>query len=244
MRLIPLIIISFILSGCLSGGGDDLISWEKKFKPTNETEVFMPYTGKTICTQDSDLNMWNDIKLHVSNGYASIGFSVVGSINYNLGSAQSVAELKKFGEKIGADRISYGILKETNYGMKTSGSFDSNGSFNSTTRARVVTMWAANYWRKSKPDIFHIEARFRDLTEDEARKVGKHGGAVFLIVVRGGPAYLADIFEEDIATELDGDKIVDSRDLRAKLKNKGGSDILLTIIRDNVVLKKQVKLNP
>ena len=244
MRIVLYLLVGISLCGCQAGSGDDLISWQKRFIPANEADSFMPYSGTTICTQDYDYNAWSDIKLHITNGYVPIGSSVVGSFNYNLGSAQSIAGLKKFGESIGADLVSYGIIKETNYGTRTTGSIGSNGSFSSSTRTRVATYWAANYWRKSKPDMFHIEARFRDLVEDEARKIGTHGGAAFLVVVRNGPAYLADIFEGDVVTELNGEKVTDARDLRTKLKSKGGCEISLTIIRDGVSLKKVVKLNP
>jgi len=55
---------------------------------------------------------------------------------------------------------------------------------------------------------------------------------------------LSDIFEGDIVTELNGESIIDARDLRAKLKSKGSCEVSLNIIRDGVNLKKAVQLNP
>ena len=74
--------------------------------------------------------------------------------------------------------------------------------------------------------------------------VGTRGGALVLIVVKDGPAYLSDIFEGDVVIELNGVKIQDAKDLRTKCKSMGGSEFTLSVIRDGVHLKKRIRLYP
>lgn len=188
----------------------------------------MPYSGKTVCTQFSDRNFERDLKNNVSSGYESIGVSIVGSWRNDLGAGQSVEELRQFGESVGADLVTYGLVSQE-YVPRVNG---------------VLRMWAASFWRKSKPDPYNIQARFRDLTESESRIVGTRGGALVLIVVKDGPAYLSDIFEGDIVTELNGVKVQDAKDLRARCKSLGGSEFTATVLRDGVNLKKVIRLYP
>lgn len=191
----------------------------------------MPYTGLTTCTYGGpDWDVKNDTKVKLANGYTLIGRSGVASYTQYLGSDESIAALKTFAESIGADRVYYGVSEKK--------------SLTTSYSTVVATIWTANFYRRSLPDIFHIEAKFRNLSDDEARKIGTHSGAVFSAVIRGGPAYLADIFEGDIITELNGEKILDAKDFRSKCKELGGSEIVLTLIRDGTFLKKSVRLNP
>ena len=225
--LVALLIASAGLAGCASSSPNES-SWQEKYTPSKDVAGIMPYCGKTECTEFYDRDVLRDVKTHVSNGYSSLGMSLVGSWKNNLGIGQSVEDLKRFGESIGADRISYGLIKQ-----------EYEPRFNSTLR-----FWVANYWRKSAPDPFNIQARFRDLTENESRTVGRRGGAVVLIVVKDGPAYLSDIFENDIVTELNGERIQDANDLRTRCKGLGGSEFTLTILRDGVLHRKTLRLFP
>jgi S1-C subfamily serine protease len=65
-----------------------------------------------------------------------------------------------------------------------------------------------------------------------------------MIVIKGGPAYLADIFEGDIVLELNGIKIQDAKDLRTKCKSMGGGEFTLSILRDGVRHEKVIRLHP
>jgi membrane-associated protease RseP (regulator of RpoE activity) len=223
---VVLLIVSAGFVGCASSTNP--ASWQEKYTPSNNVSGIMSYSGMTICTQFHDRDVENDMKTFVSSGYDSIGMSIVGSWRNDLGTGQSVEDLKRFGESIGADRISYGLVKQ-----------EYEPSVN-----RVLRFWVANYWRKSTPDPFSIQARFRDLTESESRMVGRRGGAVVLLVVKDGPAYLSDIFAGDIVTELNGAKIQDAKDLRAKCITMGGSEFTLSVLRDGVLLKKMIRLYP
>ena len=225
-KLMILLLACVGFTGCVSQSNNS--SWQERYIPSTNISSIMPYSGVTICTQFHDLDAEKDMKSYVANGYESIGMSVVGSSRENLGSRQSVENLNRFGESIGADRISYGLVKQ-----------EYQPRFNSTLR-----LWVANYWRKSTPDPFNIQARFRDPTEGESRAAGTRGGAFVLLVVKDGPAYLSDIFGGDIVTELNGVKIQDAKDLRAKCKTMGGSEFTLSILRDGVYLKKVVRLYP
>jgi membrane-associated protease RseP (regulator of RpoE activity) len=224
-----LIVTSVAFVGCASSGNSsNNASWREKYQPANNVSGILPYGGKTVCVQFYDRNFERDMKSNVSSGYESLGISIVGSWRNDLGVGQSVEELRLFGESIGADLVTYGLVSQEHEPRV-------NG---------LLRMWSANYWRKSKPDPYSVQARFRDLVESESRLVGTRGGAVVLLVVKGGPAYLSDIFEGDVVIELNGVKIQDARDLRSKCKSMGGSEFTLSMLRDGVPLKKVVRLYP
>jgi len=226
---IILLLVSAGFVGCASSStSSHNASWQEKYQPATNVSGILPYGGKTICVQFYDRNFERDMKNNVSSGYESLGISIVGSWRSDLGVGQSVEELRLFGESIGADLVTYGLVSQE-YEPRVNG---------------VLRMWAANFWRRSNPDPYSVQARFRDLTESESRMVGTRGGAVVLLVVKGGPAYLSDIFEGDVVMELNGLKIQDARDLRSKCKSMGGSEFTLSMLRDGVPLKKVVRLYP
>jgi len=226
---ILLVIASVGFVGCASSGGSsNNASWRDKFQPASNVTGVMPYGGKTVCRQFHDRDFERDARSNVANGYESIGISVVGSWRNDLGVGQSVEELRLFGESIGADLVTYGLVSQE-YQPRVNG---------------VLRFWSASFWRKSKPDPYGIQARFRDLNESESRTIGTRGGALVLVVIKDGPAYLSDIFEGDVVVELNGVKIQNARDLRTQCKSMGGSEFTLTIIRDGVRLKKLIRLYP
>ncbi len=226
---IILVIVSAGFAGCASSGSSaDNASWRDKYQPASNVTGLMPYGGKTVCAQFYDRNFERDARTNISNGYESIGMSVVGSWRNDLAVGQGVEDLRLFGESIGADLVTYGLVSQ-----------EYHPRFNSTLR-----FWSASFWRKSKPDPYSIQARFRDLNESESRTVGTRGGALVMIVIKGGPAYLADIFEGDIVLELNGVKIQDAKDLRTKCKSMGGGEFTLSILRDGVRHEKVIRLRP
>ena len=214
------------LVGCV--GPSKNASWKDRFTPGTKTSNLRAYGGTTACTQFYDRDAEGNIKEFIANGYESIGISLVGSFGTNLASAQSIEELKLFGQSIGADHISFGLAKE-----------EYQPRFNDTLR-----LWVANFWRKSAPDSYDIQARFRDLTESEARMVGSRGNAYVLLVIKNGPAYEANIFEGDVVTEINGERVQDAKELRAKCKALGGSELTMTILRAGMTMKKKIRLYP
>jgi C-terminal processing protease CtpA/Prc len=92
---------------------------------------------------------------------------------------------------------------------------------------------------------FVFGAQVAVVPPEVSAKVGKNGGVQILALVRGAPAYKADLFEGDVILAVDGEKL-ESADMKAQfeeiLQRSAGKTISLEIWRNGETVKKSVSL--
>lgn len=99
----------------------------------------------------------------------------------------------------------------------------------------------ATYW--SKNTRIRFGALVKDLPDNIKQQLERNRGAFIEIVVKGSPAFNADVLKGDIITKMDGQDISDARDFLSRLKTKSGEKVEIEIIRNGNVKVVQVKLN-
>ena len=123
-----------------------------------------------------------------------------------------------------------GTANTTNYGTKTTYipySYDQSD-------------FLATYWIKRKPRIFGVY--YEDLTEDLRRKMGSNKGVLVTVVIKGSPAFDADIIIGDVIKNM-GDVLITNGDAIDKaIQDYRGQEVDVLIFRDDKEIHKKVKM--
>jgi len=101
--------------------------------------------------------------------------------------------------------------------------------------------YLASYWIKMKKPILGVMAI--DLTSEQRAKIGTNKGAYVTIVVKDSPAFMADIFKGDIITKISEDEVVDAKSLNSMASKYFGKKVVVTIIRDDKTLTKEIQFS-
>ena len=126
---------------------------------------------------------------------------------------------------------SFGTANTTIYGSKTTYIPYSQNRYD----------YMASYWIKMKKPIFGVLAI--DLTSEQRSKIGTNKGAFVYGVVKGSPAFMADIFKGDIIKKINEDDVKDTADLVLKTDTNFGKKVTVTLVRDGNNLTKDVQLS-
>jgi hypothetical protein len=259
MRILLFLVTALFLSGCQN-------SWEQFYTPSTDVSPnALPYSGATKCFSTSG-NPDNDVKECLRNGYG-----IMGSASFNSGKNENIDQLKSFGEKIGADLAIYfsGNEKTTQSAMVvpeyhpgqnqttfmngyssngssfygTANSY-SSGTYTSSVVPVTITRrdYSAVFFRKLSPPSIGIF--YANLSQEQIKQAGTNSGVCVTIVRRDSPAFLADIFEGDIITEVDDEKTSSDTVARSIFRRKKGCKVAVTILRNGSVIKKVLQLNP
>lgn len=101
--------------------------------------------------------------------------------------------------------------------------------------------YLTSYWIKVKPPVLGINAT--DLTPEERKTLGSNKGIKIIAVVKGSPAFVADLFKGDILTKINDKEIIDVPSLMGLLNEFKGKKVTLKVFRDNQFLNKEVQLD-
>ena len=126
---------------------------------------------------------------------------------------------------------SYGQATTTIYGSQTTYIPYSRDHYN----------YFASYWIKRTYPVFGVIAV--DLTSEQRAKIGTNKGAYVNIVVKGSPAFMADIFNGDIITKISNDDVIDAKNLSALESKYFGKRVFATIIRGEETLTKEIQFS-
>jgi membrane-associated protease RseP (regulator of RpoE activity) len=110
-------------------------------------------------------------------------------------------------------------------------------TFTSTRCEQVATFWV-----KAKPARLGILPR--DLTADERAARGTNRGIAIAAVMKGSPAYAADLFRGDILMRIGEAILLTSEDLVPAVDRYAGRDVDLLIVRNGNEKTVRVKLLP
>lgn len=101
--------------------------------------------------------------------------------------------------------------------------------------------YLATYWGKLPPAVFG--AFVREPKPEERRQIGSNTGLLITVVVKGSPAFSADLFRGDVIKSIAGAPLRDLQDFRATLSRSAGQAIDIIILRDGKEFQKTVHLN-
>jgi membrane-associated protease RseP (regulator of RpoE activity) len=209
-----------------------------------------------------------DNKNMLENSYVRIGYSSYNGTRGSVDDAKVVARdigaefliyYSKFSHTISGSMpftVQNPNQTVTSYGTGTVyGSGGGYAAYNSTTTTVVpggtTTQdipysvdrfdFQASYWAKKTKHMIGIYAK--DLSDDLKRQLERNKGVVVNIVVKGTPAYEANILPGDVIIKIDGEEVADFKDLAAKSKIRTGKTVDIEIIRNGIVKPVQVKFN-
>ena len=100
--------------------------------------------------------------------------------------------------------------------------------------------YTATFWVKAKPMAFG--AYVRDLPPAERTALQRNTGVVVMTVIKGSPAFIANVFPGDTLFTLGGQVIVDSQALRGTVNAQAGKPEELVGLRGGQPLKLTVTL--
>lgn len=258
--IIILIFTSIMLCGCVNNFEQFYVDVSQNFQGNYQLNAGEPH----IIQGSNDMDA--DVVEMLSQGYVQIGYS-----SFQSGAAQ-MQQLTNQAKEVGAWKVlayeSYAgtvsgnipiTLPDTQttyhsgnmniYG--NGGSAYGNYSGTSTTYGTKTTYmpyssnrydYVALYFARGSITIFG--AHFRDLNQEEKRRVGSNTGVSVITPVDNTPAFYADVLPGDVITSINRIKFNDYLEFAAFLKEERGNEVNLEIWRDGRVLDKVVKLNP
>jgi S1-C subfamily serine protease len=91
---------------------------------------------------------------------------------------------------------------------------------------------------------FELGVFSRDLNDAERQELQTNQGAAVRLVVDGSPAFNADLQIGDVVTAVDGVGIANAQAFNELLRENGGKQVALSIVRRGQRLEKTVQLNP
>jgi S1-C subfamily serine protease len=84
---------------------------------------------------------------------------------------------------------------------------------------------------------------FEDLTDELRKKVESNKGVYIIAVIKGSPAFNADLLKGDIIRKLNNIEIIDKNHLINLIAENKEQRIELEIFRNEKTIIKQVQLN-
>jgi membrane-associated protease RseP (regulator of RpoE activity) len=126
----------------------------------------------------------------------------------------------------------YGTGSSTTYGTKTVYQPFSIDRFDQ----------GAIYWVKKKPGILGTIPT--DLPPEIRQKIGSNKGVLVFNIVKGSPAFAADIMRGDIIKKVNNIEIIDLKQFSEVMAPNANKKITITVLRDGKEIVKEVKLNP
>lgn len=131
----------------------------------------------------------------------------------------------------------------------TGGYASYSGTANTTTYGTKTTYipysvdksdYLATYWIKMKPPIFGTS--IKDLTPEIKQQRGSNKGVLIYAVIKGSPAFEADIINGDILKQIGDVSVFDNDSLQKALGKYEGREVDVVIVRGDKKFHKSVKL--
>jgi hypothetical protein len=133
--------------------------------------------------------------------------------------------------------------------MDPGGSVSYSGSAYSTTYGTKTTYipysvqrfdYFAAYWIKLKPPVFGVYVQ--ELSAELRQKIGSNKGVVVIAVVKGSPAFYADILRGDILKQIGNHEIFDPKIFVEVSSRYAGKKVEVKCLRDGKEFTKEILL--
>jgi len=102
----------------------------------------------------------------------------------------------------------------------------------------------ASYWVQQNIDKMRLGIRYVPLPDAVRTHLQRNTGVLVPIVVRGTPAFRANILEGDVILKVNGIDVIDPQGFDRQLTQLAGQSITLSIMRGDQPVEVKVTLNP
>jgi len=102
----------------------------------------------------------------------------------------------------------------------------------------------ASYWVKQDISKMKLGIRYAALTDEQRRKLERNTGVVVAVVVKGTPAFKANLLEGDVLLKINGADIIDTPGLSGQLTALAGQSVTFDLLRGDQPRTLSVQLNP
>jgi uncharacterized protein YcfL len=261
MKKILIVIMLFILCGCASPFSQNYYDQTRGLDLTKVPFVVIP-TEEPKLFRGS--NPQKDMQSMLENGYQIIGYS-----SFNAGNVDINGALRQAKQAHASIVLLYSQYTDTASGSlplmfpKTqtttssmygsaygSGGYASYSGTGYTTTYGTQTIYfpysvrrydyLATYWIKLKPPV--LGAHTQNLTTELRQAIQSNKGVVVHAVIKGSPAFYADILKGDILKKIADIEIYDVKTLQQALIQHQGQRVSIKILRNGKEIQKQVKL--
>lgn len=100
--------------------------------------------------------------------------------------------------------------------------------------------YLATYWIKMKPPRFGVH--IRDLTPEIKQQIGSNKGMLIYAVIKGSPAFEADILSGDVLRKIGDISVYDEDSFQRAVTEHEGKEAPVTIFRGGKEITKAVKI--
>jgi len=124
------------------------------------------------------------------------------------------------------------------------------------TQSRVISMrsgsvpyhvrrgdYVATYWIKLKKSAIIFGINLQDLTTELRQELGSNKGVLIRAVLKGSPAFQADVLRGDVLRRIGDIEIYDLETYHAALEKYKGQAVSVEIYRNGKKIEKKIKLN-
>jgi hypothetical protein len=188
----------------------------------------------------------------ILDAYAKRGYIMIGNSMFKTGHPESEDSAVRQARDVGADlvlilnpryagTVTYNIPITT----LTRAPKDSSQALDDITSYAPATIALSDYGA-----VYFVKQRFelgvfsRDLNDAERQELQTNQGAVVRLVVDGSPAFNADLQIGDVVTAVHGVAIANAQAFNELLRERGGKQVAISIVRRGQRLEKTVQLNP
>ena len=193
-----------------------------------------------------------DSTMMILDAYAKRGYIMIGSSMFKTGHPESEDSAVRQAQDIGADlvlilnpRYAGTVTYDIPITTLTRAPKDSSRALDDITSYVPATIALSDYGA-----VYFVKQRFelgvfsRDLNDAERQELQTNQGAVVRLVVDESPAFNADLQIGDVVIAVDGVGIANAQAFNELLRENGGKQVALSIVRRGQRLEKTVQLNP
>lgn len=257
------IIFTLILTGCAANPFSEYYYDRTNGEDITKNQSFVISTEQPKLFSGSDIEA--DFQMMLEDGYEAIGYSQFNAGNVTeqqaIDHAKAVhAEIVLFYSKF-TNTIS-GVVPlripdtqtstttEHGYVYGSGGGLEYSGTATTTTHGTHTTFipvsydrydYFAGFWVKRNTPIFGTVNR--ELTLEERKIISGNQGIMIEAVIKGSPAFKADLLKGDILKRIGTVEINDLTSYQNALLLSRGKEITVVFFRDGRELSKQVILN-
>lgn len=212
-----------------------------------------------LSSEDPKLLPGNDIK-EDHQKMLEDGYLLLGSSSFFYDSEVDKKQALSYGKELHASVILfYSQYAHTESGVtpfdvsdtKTTYTYDSLGTTTTSitygTRTTYIPYrvnyynYVATYWIKEKPLILGVIGS--ELTSELKKQINSNKGLLVKAVVKGSPAFSADLLKGDIIKKINDAEIINAKVFYGVLREHAGENVDVLLIRNEKEITKTIQLS-